>query len=127
MKQFNGPLDLRKIGKQRWITLAEFSWPMDSDGNIVIVPKDFITDGASIPWIFWSIIGPPMGGLYDQSAVLHDYLYKYQLYTRKIADVEFLLSMQSEEVDLVRRLTMYRAVRIGAWSPWNKYKRDLPI
>ncbi len=127
MKQFSGPLRTEKIGRQKWEVLAPFSWPMDLDGNIVIVPEGFITDGASIPRIFWTLIGPPMGGDYDQSAVLHDYFYNQELYTRRRADIEFLLSMRSEGVSWLKRIVMHRAVRTFGWNPLSEYKRDLPF
>ncbi len=125
MKQFSGPLRTEKIGRRRWKVLTPFSWPIGDD--IVEVPENFISDGASIPRLFWVIIGPPMGGLYDQSAVFHDYLYNQELYTRRRADREFLISMRSEGVSWIKRIVMHRAVRTFGWNPWNRYKRDLPI
>lgn len=38
----------------------------------VIVPADYISDGASVPQIFWSLF-PPFG-VYLYAAVVHDYL-----------------------------------------------------
>ena len=40
----------------------------------ILVPKGFITDGASIPRVAWSIIGHPFSGFLD-AAVIHDMLY----------------------------------------------------
>ena len=37
------------------------------------IPKGFITDGASIPRIFWSIF-PPYRSEYFSAVVIHDYL-----------------------------------------------------
>lgn len=41
----------------------------------VTVPAGYLTDGASVPRIFWSLI-PPWGA-YGQAAVLHDLLCEY--------------------------------------------------
>lgn len=46
-----------------------------SDGTIIIIPKGFITDGASIPRVFWSIISPT-GPLFLAS-ILHDFAYQH--------------------------------------------------
>lgn len=41
----------------------------------VMVPKDFVYDGASIPWWCWTLIGyHPFHKKVIQAATLHDYL-----------------------------------------------------
>lgn len=37
------------------------------------VPRGEISDGASIPWPLWAIVGGPYSGPYRQAAVVHDY------------------------------------------------------
>lgn len=44
----------------------------------VIVPEGFITDGASIPRIFWSLAGLKPDGLYRAAALVHDFFYQYR-------------------------------------------------
>lgn len=46
-------------------------------GRTVKVPKGFLTDGASVPRVFWSFLPP--WGLYGQAAILHDFLCDYGL------------------------------------------------
>ena len=82
-----------------------------------IVPAGFLTDGASVPRMFWSVC-PPMSN-YTNAAVLHDYLYHKALngnlrpcgYTREEADDLFLAAMEFLGVARWRRKIMYRAVR----------------
>jgi len=50
----------------------------------ITVPKNFITDGSSIPRILWSVAKSPFVGKHKFAAVLHDYLYKCGLSCKKL-------------------------------------------
>jgi hypothetical protein len=76
----------------------------------IIVPKDFQTDFASVPRLFWSII-PPMGK-HTIAAVVHDYLYHTAEVSRKKADQIFYWLMRYYGVGKLRALVMYYMVRI---------------
>ncbi len=45
----------------------------DSAGKEWEVPAGEISDGASIPWALWSVVGGPFSGPYRNAAVVHDY------------------------------------------------------
>lgn len=92
--------------------------------NIIEIPKGFICDGASIPKIFWSVVGNPLGK-YAPAAVIHDFLYRYQIRSRKESDEIFYEAMQVLKVPFWKRWIMYHAVRTCAWRVWNKRKREL--
>ena len=111
---------------RRWELVKPFEYHVGSeDSNEVIkVPKGFITDFASIPRIFWSIIGNPWGQ-YGKAAVIHDYLYHTQIYTRSRSDRIFLEAMQVLGVSWWRRRTMWFAVRIGAGWIWKRHKKEI--
>ena len=94
----------------------------EGSGEVVYVPKDFITDLASIPKIFWSIIGGS-AGRYTYAAIVHDFLYVRGIYTRKRTDQIVYEAMAVLKVSYWKRKTMYFAVRIGAWLPWNRYRK----
>lgn len=80
------------------------------------VPAGFITDGASVPRLFWSLFSPT--GSYLGAAVVHDWLYKAKVTTRKEADSIFLAAMKAAGVGFVTRSLVYSAVRAGGWSAW---------
>lgn len=86
------------------------------------VPKGFITDGASIPKVCWTIIGHPFGQALE-AAVIHDYLYFRGLIPRKRCDKLFLKAMKELKVFGLQRWTMYRAVRYFGWIGWNNYRK----
>ncbi len=96
----------------------------ESSLDVAYVPKGFITDGASIPKIFWPLIGGPLGP-YAPAAVVHDFIYKYQLRDREEADRIFLEAMGVLGVAWWRRRSMWLAVRVAGWRPWNRYTKEL--
>jgi len=61
---------------RRWKLWKEFTYHIGSrwSQNKVTVPAGFITDFASIPWVFWTIL--PSWGRYGKAAVIHDWLYQ---------------------------------------------------
>jgi len=84
------------------------------------VPRDFVTDFASIPAVcrpFFSV-----NGAHRKAAVLHDYLYSFgsPCHSRKDADLLFLDAMRVVGVGRAKRAAMYRAVRIFGGSRWDK-------
>jgi len=109
-------------GDSRLFKLTHYYRVVTSLG-IVTVPTGFITDGASVPQIFWNILSP--FGEYFPAALLHDYLYsKYSdshfLVDRATADMLFKEAMFNLGVGWLKRETIYRAVRIGGWRSWKK-------
>ena len=56
----------------RTMTLQEDFAYIDARKKRWVAPKGSITDGASIPRPFWSLIGGPFEGRYRSAAVVHD-------------------------------------------------------
>jgi hypothetical protein len=56
----------------------EFKFKM-ADGNIIVVPSGFITDGASVPRWFWAIPGFSPYGVLLSGGLPHDMGYQYGL------------------------------------------------
>ena len=122
------------LGKDYWRVLDAFKYYVGNKAqNIwVYVPEGYLTDGATVPRPFWSII-PPWGN-YGQAAVVHDILCEtQQLYfdgklipiTRKRADQIFLNAMEVAGVSKWKRYLMYTCVR--AWAigrSWFNLKAD---
>ena len=106
MKRFQGRYEIQGYTEYTFKTLAELSYTTEKD-RVYTVPIGFITDGASIPKIFWSFIGSPFTGLYRRAALIHDYLYATQTTTRVYADRVFLEAMFFLKVSWWKRKTMY--------------------
>ena len=87
--------------------------------QMVAVPEGFITDFASVPRAFWSVMPP--SGKYTKAAVLHDYLYQTHLVDKKTADNIFKEAMEVLGVSKFKIWSMYSAVKFfGASSYKNK-------
>ena len=70
---FNGPVRARWLQDGRFMALCvelEFN---QRGGSVWCAPVGARTDGASIPRIFWAVIGGPFEGKYRDAAVNHDY------------------------------------------------------
>lgn len=91
------------------------------DNYVIVIPKGFKTDFASIPRIFWNIIAPI--GKWTLPSVLHDYLYSegYRLgISRKQADKIFYQAMRKSFVAPITANIMWACVRLFARKHYNK-------
>ena len=124
MSSFTKPLTVTKIDARRWKIERAFTYYINEEGGeSITVPKFFLTDFASVPRIFWTIFPPD--GRYTQSAVVHDFLYFKQIYTRRKSDRIFLQAMKYLKVSWWKRRMMWTAVRVGGFRPWNRHKKNL--
>jgi len=84
----------------------------DSD-EIIRIPEGYLSDLASIPppasWLI------PKLGKHAQAGVLHDFMYEHHLYDRKTCDLIFLEAMEVLKVPRLKRILMFRAVRLFGW------------
>lgn len=100
-------------------TTKEGKWKLGQDlvyqgrDETFIVPKDFETDLASVPRLFQNIIPP--SGFHNKAAVVHDYLYRTDIVSRRDADGIFRRIMKENGVGVVRRWVMWSAVRLFGW------------
>lgn len=87
--------------------------------GIITVPAGFLTDGASVPRIFWNIF-PPYGS-YFRAAIIHDFLYSCRntKFNRLESDRIFLEAMTVLGIGWLKRQTIYRAVRLGGASSFK--------
>ena len=124
MSSFTDKLIVSKQDSGMWRVERSFDYHVGSEDSeeIVTVPKDFETDFASVPRLFWTILPPD--GKYTQAATLHDYLYHSQKFKRKKCDKIFIEAMKVLGVSFWKRRVMYRAVRMFGWIPWNNKRYD---
>jgi hypothetical protein len=98
-----------------WVVRDRLDW----EG--ITVPIGFVTDLATVPRIFWSII--PRAGVYGYAAVIHDYLYRTATVNKKEADLIFLKIMTEHGVKRWKRLMMYWAVKFFGFIDWNRNRQ----
>lgn len=111
---------------------------MGDDFYEIHIPKGYLTDGASVPRILWSIC--PKWDKSHKAVILHDYLCEYRIATingiptqisREEADKIFLLALKYEGLSKLKYSLMYCAVRTqatikgGRFVELNKVKLQL--
>lgn len=121
---FTGALTLTEMPLewQSWRLESNLVYLLDgeSSARAIIVPKGFITDGASIPRPLWWLL--PAWGRYSRAAVVHDYLCiligrgapHVFAPDRRAADAIFYQAMVICGVNRTMRLMMWGAVRLYA-------------
>lgn len=92
-----------------------------TDLQPVEVPIGFVTDFASIPQVFWSVLRPD--GDYTYAAIIHDFLYWTQDRSRKDCDRVMKLAMEDLGIDTATGQTIYLAVRAGGDGAWQSNKQ----
>jgi hypothetical protein len=132
MSRFTEPLQVLQLpDENRWRLLRGFEFWTDCDdgmqaplevrcATVFSVPEGFETDFASIPRLFWPVIGHP-AGRYAQAAALHDRLYGTGAAgSRARADAVFMEGMAVLGVPRWRRWLMWAGVRLGGADAYRE-------
>lgn len=94
-----------------------------TSAGMFVVPQGFESDGASLPRLFWRLLGHPFSMDYLWEAVLHDYLYRTQTDSRKVADSIFFNLLKDKMP--VRSRLIYWSLRLFGWIAWNSNRKKL--
>jgi hypothetical protein len=88
-----------------------------SNGVEIIVPINYISNGASVPKLLRGIYSQQ--GVYVMPSIIHDYLYDNKLYSREFADKQFLLDMGKTNTSQFTKWLFYYIIRIFGKSNYN--------
>ena len=101
----------------------------------IVIPRGFVTDFATIPWIFWAFF--PRRGVWDKAAALHDYLLqrlrsKKPIVNARDCDGMFRRVLREEGVAPPKYWMMWTAVRWAALFDLSGHRqagwwRDAPL
>jgi hypothetical protein len=115
------PLKLQRFREPIWVLQEPIEWkpsrPSQQGFRAVVVPRHFVTDLASVPRVFWSLM--PRDGVYAYPAIVHDYLYWDQSRPKAEADQILEWSMEDLEVSKAQVLAITQAVRVFGDTAWN--------
>jgi Protein of unknown function (DUF1353) len=83
------------------------------------VPAGYVTNGASVPWGLWNIVGGPFDGPYRDAAVLHDYYTDFKVRTWEDTHRMYYEASIARGVSESRAGVMYAGLLVGAdrWDP----------
>lgn len=102
---------LKDTNDDRLMRLEEDFTYIDDNDIQWTASKGNITDGASIPRAFWSIMGGPLAGKYRRAAVIHDVYCKNQDRPYQMVHRMFYEAMLADGVGKITAKTMYLAVK----------------
>jgi hypothetical protein len=102
--------EVYRQGRPLYVMRDDFYWCDRVNGHVIVVPRGFVTDFASIPMPARLFL--PSDGPYAPAAILHDYMYAvgrpgYRLY----ADNVLGSAMVYYRVGGMKRRSVYEAVR----------------
>jgi hypothetical protein len=89
---------------------------------IVIVPRGFVTDYASVPRPLRLLL--PREGTYGNAAIVHDYLYWRQDCTRSQSDNIMEIAMREAGVSSATLRAIHIGVRLGGQGAWDTNRQD---
>lgn len=89
-----------------------------SNGQYIVIPKNFETDLSTVPKWVWSIVRP--FGDFLLAAIVHDYLYHVKILTRKQTDREMLFWSELINTNRLDNYLRYYVVRALGWLVWQK-------
>ncbi|MBW8735473.1 MAG: DUF1353 domain-containing protein, partial [Asticcacaulis sp.] len=99
-----------KQGRKLFTLNDEFPYCDPVTGYVIVVPKWYVTDFASVPWYGQGVIDPQ--GPTARAAIIHDWLYTIgQPGKRLVADDIFYRAMIAFGVDEFHTGIAYNAVR----------------
>ncbi|MBI1866940.1 MAG: DUF1353 domain-containing protein [Methylocystis sp.] len=108
--RFDGELILKVLPNGRDMELVRPFNYSDSHDIAWPVPAGTRVDGASIPSVFWSLIGAPYTGKYREASVIHDYYCETKSRHWKAVHKVFLDGMLARGVGAIQAKVMYLAV-----------------
>ncbi len=116
--RYVGVLRLESMSGGRLMRLTEpFSY-VDLAGQQWHVPRRGVVDGASIPRVFWSVIGGPWDGPYREASVIHDWYCAVRVMPWKQTHRMFYDAMRTSNVPEAQARLMFLAVRY-AGPTWD--------
>ena len=112
VKEFRKDVDYVVLGKRNIKTLRDVKFKFN--GREHLIKEGFEYNGASIPKIFWFVIGKPTSEKFALASLIHDYLYMMRA-DRGLADNLFRELLDDAKVNGRRVAAMFWAVRTGGW------------
>lgn len=101
--------------------LMYVTWEVAEPPVLIYIPKGFKTDYASVPRVpvaYWLV-----GRIGDPAAVVHDYLYWKQNYSKSLCDRIYLEALLACNVHISLASIMYTGVVVGGHRAYNRHAR----
>lgn len=106
---------------ENWKQPIQYRLREDIELCNVLVESNFVTDGASVPRLFWPVF--PAVGRYFEAAVIHDYLLEHRTPWFDAADI-FEDALKATDIPKWRRMLMVGGVRLWGGVKYMKGDND---
>lgn len=113
--------DIRQENDKIYALISDYSCTLP-DGLELHIKRGFDYDGASIPQMFWSLVGSPFTGSHTRAAFVHDALYASELFPRKQCDEIFFKLLKFSGTNRIKRDLFYLMVSGFGWTTWQQHK-----
>ena len=94
-------------------------------GQLIIIPKGFMFDGASIPRYLWGLMYSPFHPYVVLAALVHDWLYFNHQCSQKWSDLIFKEILKDGPANRIKIRMMYRAVRMAGAKSYCWDRKDV--
>ena len=111
-------------GNTEYIQLDD-DWYFYENGVKVWIPKGYWSDGASIPTVFWWLIGDPFNPRFLGPAFMHDWRYLTHTTPRSVADEGLYQLCKKKTVPEWKCKCIWAAVRTGGCFAWSNNQDDV--
>lgn len=101
------------VHKRRDMVLLQDFVYVGPDGQRWLAPRGATVDGASIPSVFWVVVGDPYDGEYRRASVVHDVACDEKKRPWKDVHRMFYTAMLADGVSMPKAKLMYTAVYMG--------------
>lgn len=109
--------DTSHDGRGTWQLQAMLAYQSDVAGKVIIAPKGFVTDLASVPRVPVAFL--LAGGTANHAAVIHDWLYTSHEVPRDVADAVLREAALVMGTPAWRAWMMWAGVRVGGSGAWT--------
>jgi len=120
----SGSLETRRLRDGTRELLADLTIQLSED-TAITVPRGFVTDYSSIPWIFRFIV---RWSKVDIAGVVHDWLY----YTGRCSQAEadrlwrLIARAGKHRANRLQAWLCWIGLRLGGWWAWRRHRAQRP-
>lgn len=123
-------IDIHEATESGNIITLKRAFTVQWRGRKLKIPKDFESDGASIPRVLWRLVSPCIHQSTIRAAIAHDFLYRTtpEGWSRKDADEFFHDICKRDGLADFQADLAYIGLRLFGWQSWrgkaNQNKRE---
>jgi len=117
--QSHNKLTISPSGNYNYKVVQDYVFDSPILGQTFTIPEGFITDGASIPRVFWGVFGGPFCPKNLEASVQHDFLIRMGVDGSQ-RDLQFYSTLVDNNTDKWKARLMYIGVVV-----WRKVKTFL--